>query len=110
MSEEPQLCASEPLRRGSHHNAVVNHPVSSFGMSGERSYLPDTGSCARNNKRILGIEPARPSGTGAPTAKRRIQGRRGIRRKEEEAGEEKEEEEEAWSKVTTFSVLFGSST
>lgn len=52
-------------RRGSHHNAVVKHPVSSFGMSGERSYLPDTGSPARNNKQILGIEPARPSGTGA---------------------------------------------
>lgn len=59
VSEESQLCASESrLPSESHHNAVVNHPVSSFGMSGERSYLPDTGSRARNNKRILGIEPA----------------------------------------------------
>lgn len=23
------------------HNAIVNHPVSLFDMSGERSYLPD---------------------------------------------------------------------
>lgn len=78
-------------RRGSHHNTVVKHPVSSFGMSGKRSYLPDTGSRARNNKRILGIEPARPSGTGAawrgaarrsaPTAKRRRRGRERNKKK-----------------------------
>lgn len=43
-------------------NAVVNHPASSFGLSGECSYLPDTGSHARNNKRILGIDPARRAG------------------------------------------------
>lgn len=69
---------------GSRHNAAVNHPMSSFGMSGERSYLPDTGSRARNNKRILGIEPARPSGTGAPTARRRIRG--GERNKKKRRG------------------------
>lgn len=54
----PVMCKRVATPFGSHHNAVVNHPVSSFGMSGERSYLPDTGSRVRNNKRILGIEPA----------------------------------------------------
>lgn len=75
-------------RRGSHHNAVVKHPVSSFGMSGERSYLPDTGSPARNNKRILGIEPARRGAAwcGAPTAKRRRRGRERNKKKRRRGG------------------------
>lgn len=95
---------------GMDRNAVVNHLVSSFGMSGERSYLPDTGSRTRNNKRILGIEPAH--GRAGPARRPRKGGyeEEGIRRKEEEARKEKEEEKEAWSKVTTFSVLFDSST
>jgi len=100
----PVVCK---LQHESHHNAVINYSVSSFGMFGKRSYLPDTGSRARNNKRIFGIEPTVE--WDRPTTRRKIRRReRGIRRKEE--AEKEKEEKEAWSKVTTFSLLFGSST
>lgn len=71
------------------NNAVVNHTASSFSLSGECSYLPDTGSHARNNKRILSIrsvESVRRSREWGYKA------RRGIRSKS--GGKEKEEEEE----------------
>lgn len=86
------MCKRATTSSGSRHNAVVNHPMSSFGMSGERSYLPDTGSRARNNKRILGIEPARPSGTGAPTARRRIRGRERNKKKRRGGGRKRRRE------------------
>jgi len=45
-------------------------------MSGKRSYLPDTGSYAPNNKRI----------PGAPTARRRIRGRETNKKKRKSRG------------------------
>jgi len=77
------------LRRESHHNAVVNYSVSSFGMFGERSYLPDTGSRARNNKRILGIEPT--AEWDRPTTRRKIRGRE--RNKKKRKGRERKRRE-----------------
>lgn len=72
------------------NNAVVNHSASSFSLSGECSYLPDMGSHARNNKRILSIDPTRRTESVRRSRKRGYKARRGIRSKS--GGKEEEEE------------------
>lgn len=87
-------------------NAVVNYLASSFSLSGECSYLPDTGSHARNNKRILGIDPTRRAKSARWSRERGYKARRGIRsRRRRNEGKEEEKEKEEEGLVEGYDVL-----
>lgn len=76
-------------------NPVVNYLASSFSLSGECSYLPDTGSHARNNKRILSIDPTRRTKSARWSRERGYEARRGMRsRRGRNEGKEENEKEE----------------